>query len=323
MREFVMRDEAFKLGLTEKVPMPEEGECFLLYKMGMGPQESMMIHYGLKYSSAGVRHGHFNKKATLSLKDKNLSENYTVVMLDCDFYFKVRIQMSYALEDVQKYFFQTKIEEDEIRYNIRKTVRKHDGKWDVQQGWQMQNALQDAIENQMKQYEGIRFRLQEVDVTPDESAVKMLQANRDKTVKIHDTKAKTDEKIVENEQAARVVESEQALKLKHIEDLAFMMKNFGNMGPIVDEYIKGNMDGTALYEYIVKAKKDNMNVLNMAVTNDLLTQKEAFERLNEIIENNGFLKGERQLPNEEKDATKEKIEADEGENESPADGDYI
>jgi len=52
MSEFIIREEGFKLGWAEKVPSPQEGECFLLCQSGAGEQSSMLISYGIKYSSA-------------------------------------------------------------------------------------------------------------------------------------------------------------------------------------------------------------------------------------------------------------------------------
>lgn len=342
MSEFVVSEEPFKLGLAEKAPSPQEGECFLLCQSGAGPQSSMLINYGVKYSSAEIRHGHYNQKITLSLGEKEFSQSYRVVMEDKDFYFDVTVKMSYALQDARAYFFQGKMEEEDVLHTVRNAIRQQDGKWNAWKDIELQNALENEIEKKLKQYEGVKFRRLEVHATPEEAAAKMRDSNKKKTVGIHVSKNETDEQIARNEQAERVADSEQKLKMKQISDMALMWQNFGNMGSIVDEYLKGNMDGKELYEYLMRARAEKMNMLQTAVSGDMLTQKETMEKLNEIFANNEFLQAaaQNQLPGndmnkleekagknadgEEENEEKELEEADQTEEKAQfVDGDYI
>ncbi|MDE7417946.1 MAG: hypothetical protein K2N44_16860 [Lachnospiraceae bacterium] len=327
MSEFIVQEEAFKLGLMERVPSPYEGECFLLYQTGGGEGNSFVVNSGVKYSSAQVRHGHYNRKVTFSLEEGFFSQDYQIVMADNDFFFHVQITISYTLQDVQKYFFQGQMDESDIQQILKNVIRGQDGKWNVQQGWEIRNILEDSIERKLKQYEGVKFKILELTVEPDEDAIKMIQSNREKTVGIHLATNKTDEKIAINEQNERIADSERTLTKKQIEEMAYMMKNFGNLGPIVSDYLKNGMNGVELYNYIMKAKTDNMAILNTAVSNDMLTQKEAFEKLNDILTNNAFLQSEyQQLTSKDGGRIEEKKEEGEtGEEEaiSPVDGDCI
>ena len=219
------------------------------------------------------------------------------------------------------------MDETDIQQILKSVIRGQDGKWNVQQGWEIRNILEDYIEKKLKQFEGVRFKILELNVEPDEDAVKMLRSNRETTVGIHVAANKTDEQIAMNKQKERIADSEKILTMKQIEDMAYMMKNFGNLGPIVSDYLQNGMSGVELYNYIMKAKTDNMTILNTAVSNDMLTQKEAFEKLKEILNDNAFLQDEiHQLPNkdsgriEEKNEEKETDEEDMG---SPVDGDCI
>lgn len=323
MIEFLIREEPFKLRLAEKVPVPKDGECFLLYQSGGGENKSLVLSNGIKYSSTEVRHGHYNQIVTFSLKNKNFYQRFRIVMKNIDFYFNVTVKISYFLQDVQKLYFRSQVEEEDIHHTIRDIIRKQDGKWDVQQGWEIQGALERDIEQRLKQYEGIKFRIQEVEVVPDDEAVKMLQSNREKTVGIHVTANKTDEEIAMKEQEKRIADSDQELKLKKIEEMAFMVKNFGNFGPVVSEYLDGNINGEQLYDYIMKAKTNDMSMLNIAVSNDLMTQEEGFEKLKEILSNDGFLKEEKQQLINKNESRVEEKNMDEIEAISPSEGDYI
>lgn len=76
MSDFITEEESFGLRLMERLPESREGECFLLYQMGAGMESSMIIRRGVKYSPTAVRHGHYNRKATLSLRSLSFSGNY-------------------------------------------------------------------------------------------------------------------------------------------------------------------------------------------------------------------------------------------------------
>lgn len=342
MSEFIVSEDPFKLKLGEKVPSPQEEECFLLCQSGAGAQGSMLINYGVKYSSAEIRHGHYNQKVTFSLGEKEFSQSYRVVMEDKDFYFDVTVKASYALQDARIYFFQGKMEEEDILHTVRNAIRQQDGKWNAWEDIELQNALENEIEKKLKQYEGVRFRRLEVHATPEEAAAKMRDSDKKKTVRIHVSRNETDEQIARNEQAERVADSEQKLKMKQINDMALMWQNFGNMGSIVDEYLKGNMDGKELYDYLMRARSEKMSMLQTAVSGDMLTQKETMEKLNEIFANNEFLQAEaqKQLPDNDLNKLEKKAGEDaEGENKNEeeeieeadqtkeplqfADGDYI
>ena len=301
MSEFIVREEAFKLGWVEKVPVPQEGECFLLYQSGAGAQSSFLINYGVKYSSAEIRHGHYNQKATLSLRQKVFSQDYRVIMKERDFCFIVMVKMLYNIRDVRTYFFEGKMEEGDIQNTVRKVIRQQDRGWNAWEDIELQNTLENDIEKHLKRYEGIRFRNLEVTVTPEEAAVKMRDSNKKKTVEIHVAKNEMDEQIAKNEQAERLVDSEQKLKMKQISDMALLCQNFGNMGPIVAEYLKGNMDGKELYDYIMRSRAEKLGVLQTVVSGDMLTQEETIEKLNEILSNSDFLQATeyKRLPGKE------------------------
>ena len=71
--------------------------------------------------------------------------------------------------------------------------------------------------------------------------------------------------------------------------MALLCQNFGNMGPIVEEYLKGNMDGKELYDYIMRSRAEKLGVLQTVASGDMLTQEETIEKLNEILSNSDFL----------------------------------
>lgn len=144
--------------------------------------------------------------------------------------------------------------------------------------------------------------------------VKMRDSNKEKIVKIHVSQNETDEQIARNNQAERILDSEQKLKMKQIGEMALLWKNFGNMSPIVEEYFKGNISGKELYDYLGRDRAEKMSMLQTAVSGDMLTQKETMEKINEIFANNEFLQAadQKQLPSGEVSRLEEKNGEDAG-----------
>ncbi len=294
MRDFIISEENFSLRLMEKVPEPEENECFLLYQTGAGADASMVISNGGKYSSTAVRHGHYNKKVILSLQNLDFNEDYRIVMVDVDFYFNVKVRVSYKLQDAQRYYFQEQTKDVSVSNIIRENVRKQNKRWNVSQDWELQNNLEDMIEKELRRYQGVEFKLT-IEVTPDEEALKMQESNRSKVVGIHTSNNMTEEQIAKNADKEKIAASEFKYKIEQLKDMAFMMQNFGDLGPIVNEYLRGNIDGIELRDYIMKSKTDDMNLLKAAMDTEMLTQTEAIDKFNAILEGRRLAQTERQL----------------------------
>jgi len=330
MGDFIIAEEDFSLKLIEKVPEPCAEECFLLYQVGAGIRNSMVISSGVRYSSATVRHGHYNRKVTLSLKCTSFSNRYRVVMTNADFYFNVDVKISYGVQDVQQYYFYGQIQKEDIKYIVREVVKMQNKKWNISQGWELQNVLETQIERKLNSYKGVKFEVM-AEVALDDAALKMQESNRDKVVGIHTSGNKAEEQIAVNEHKKKVATSELELKMQQIQEMAFMMKNFGDLGPIVDEYMQGKISGQELYDYIMKARTNDMNMLNVAMSNEMLTQKEAFDKLSEILSGNRFTQAEQQLPGGEKERLEaqeeengeEDVEDDDLKGATPTDGDFL
>lgn len=329
MREFVVSEEDFSLKFIEKVPEPQKGECFLLYQEGAGVGKSRIISHGEKYSATAIRHEHYNKKVTFALQKKDIQQKYRIVMADADFFFNADVCISYEIQDVQKYFFGNRMEEDTL-YNItRKCVNGQNGKWRLKEGWELQNVLENEVERKVKQFEGVRFWVI-VDVRADEAAQEILVSDQKTAVEIHTSGNEKDARIAANEHRAAIAESERTLKLKQIEEMGMLIKDFGVLGPVVNEYLEGKLDGVELYDYIMKARTDDMNMLNIAVTNDLLTTEEFMDRVNDILTNRRFGNIDNQrLPGRDRNGlemhTNKDIEdeVEKEETEAPSDGSFL
>ncbi len=326
MYEFVVKEEDFSLKRIEKVPEPNEGECFLLYQKGT--KESKVINHGVKYSATAIRHKHYNRKVIFLLQRKYFTQNYHVNMKNVDFYFDADINISYELQDVQEYFWGNLMEDDALHYITKKCVDRQNGRWQAKQEWELRQDLEDGIERELKQFEGVKFRVT-VEIRMDESAQKMQKSDKDSAVEIHTSNNKKNVQIAANKNMAEIVKSEKMLKMQQMQEIGMLINNFGVLGPVANEYLEGKIDGKEFLNYIMKIRTDELNLLNMAVTNDLLTGDEAMSKINDILTNSRFEKiTKQQLPGENRDGLK--APGDEGENAGEdkeegvyADGDFL
>lgn len=287
MREFVTGEEDFSLKWIEKVPEPAQGECFLLCQEGAGMDMSMIISRGAKYSATAVRHKHLNKKIVFELQKKAFQKNYQIVMADYDFNFLVDVSISYEIQDVKKYYFGNIMEENTLRNLTRKSVNRQNKMWRLKEECELQRELESEIEREVQQFEGVRFQVN-VDVSLDEGAKEIKASDQRAAVAIHASGKDMEIRIAENENNAAIAESQRMLKAKQIEEIRALMNDFGILGPIANEYLEGKLSGVEFYNYIVKVRTDDMNLLNMAVKNDLLSMEDFMARVDDILSNRRY-----------------------------------
>lgn len=329
MSEFIIREEEFRLGILDRLPVPNTGECLLLYQVGARPEDSIIIYQGSKYASAQIRHKKYNRKVTLTLNERFMSQNQKVVMDNSNYYFNISWKISFSLINPQKYFFDERVEEGQIKQVVRDTIKRNDGIWNVQQSYELRDRLEDEIAESLQQFESIKSRVQEIAVIPDANAAKIIQSDREKEVGIHIYKNETEQQISKNEQNQRIVESEYKLKEVKMQEMAIFLKNYGALGPIADDYLKGEMTGTDFYNYMMKAKADQLNILTTALESDLLTQKDAYEKISEILSDTKIQQTDEKPRIQEVEKESAKLEVKQSNeteavtNNTLADGDYL
>lgn len=170
INKFIVREESIqKLNPLGKIPNLQKNECILLYQEGTGSNNSIVISYGQKYSTTYVKHRHYNKKVTLSLSEKKLKHNYRIRMKDRKTRFNVIVELIYSIQDAQAYFFQSKINDDDIRRVIEEIVMKQDGEWNNRDRLEMCYTIQDKIDIKLKRFTGIKFSIPNVNVATDEA----------------------------------------------------------------------------------------------------------------------------------------------------------
>lgn len=331
MREFIIREEGFSLKFTEKVPEPNEGECFLLYQEGTGLKKSMVVSRGVKYSSSAVRREHYNRKVTFSLRKQGFTQKFHVVTANTDFSFQVDVSLSCEIQDVQEYYFGEWMEEDTLCQIVKKCMVKQHKRWQIKQGWELQRELDEDIGRALKQFAGLRFRVV-VEVRLDEAAEKILKSDRDSAVDIHLSDNRKNVQIAGNEHRAAIAESESALKMQQIGQIRMLLQNFGTLGPVANEYLEGKIDGKEFYSYIMKARAEEMDMLKVAMEGDLIPTDDIMVKINDILSNRQFGEIEQKQPAGSGGALEMRSSGqtdmayaarEEEEAETPADGDFL
>lgn len=283
MSDFILKQEPFSLKILEHVPTPQIGECFLLYKEGAGKEESIVINSGGKYSSAEIRHRHYNKKVTISLKERDvIVQNLEIAMKDTPFRFRVNVHISCVLQDVKEYFFAERLDEQDIRRILRTVINENSGAWEMRECLKAQNAIEESIERKFGRYSYFRFKIKELKVVPDGDAAKIIESETNAVVTKQTKRKKTEAEIV-------CVEEDYKLQQAKMKSMAANMKQFGILGPVVSEYIDGKLTGTELYNRMMKARVDELSLLKTIMGDDSLTQEQFIERVDQILSGTNYI----------------------------------
>lgn len=315
MSDFILKQEPFSLKILERVPVPQTGECFLLYKEGAGKDESIVINSGGKYSSAEIRHGHYNQKVTISLKEQNVMvQNLRIAMKDEPFCFRVNVHIGCVLQDIKEYFFSERLDEQDIRRILRTVINENSGVWEMREGLKAQNAIEESVERKFGRYSYIRFKIRELMVVPDESAAKIIESEANAVVTKQTKRKKTEAEIV-------CVEEDYKLQQAKMKGMAANMKHFGIFGPVVSEYIDGKLTGTELYDRMMKARIDEIGLLKTTMGEDSLTHEQFSARVEQILSGTNYIQSDDKPQLAKKNDTM--IEEHYSEEDSLEDGDRI
>ncbi len=321
MSGFIMRTEKFKFGILDKVPIANADECILLYRKERGENGSMVIDPYTKPLSADVRRGRYNMKVTFTMKEKTSSRNFNLTMTGCDFYFHVQITVTYQLKNVKEYFFEDNQESEKIMNEaIKKCLNKNDEKWGIREGNELEKALYKGVDKAFQKCHSLLLKNVQINVSLDEDALKVMNSDKYTDIEIHKQKNEARLEIVRKEQEERVLESEHEVQRKKAEHLQHLAEVFGEIAPVAEEHLKGNMDGKEFYQYIKEKQKRDLDFLEKFKENDWISDRDASDTLLGIIKNSNFISKDRQPQIE--GAEERQIEQKEEEN-SLEDGDSI
>ncbi len=279
MSELILAEEDFKLGLLDRVPVPNPGECFLLYQEGAGESNSMIISSGGKYSAVGIIHKHYNKKIVISLQSQKVQHKQYVSMNDKGFYFEVTVCITYKIRDVRRYFFGTQVNGDDLTNMIKDILYGEDGKWDIDKWYMFQQVVENELNKVFKRCDGVDIRIDSVKVELDDVLKKMQESDRDTQVKLHVGKNET---IVKQQES----ENQHKIKMQRTKEFQDLTQAFGELAPIVGKYIDGEMDPERFYAYIEEFKEKQKNSIKEAFLDDIISQEEADLGMRKIIGEN-------------------------------------
>lgn len=284
MSEFIISEERFRFGILDKVPVPNHDECILLYREESGDNGSIIISEGMRLLSAQVRRGKFNRKITVSMAKKSISQSVKVEISGMEMYFDVMVQVSYRIANVREFYFRGRVEEDQIKQSIRKAVKKYNNEFGITKSIELEEHAEERVEEGLREFTGLKFESLRVSVSLDEDAKKYIASDKEKARVMHDSENETDTKVFLNKQKEREMDSENAIYAKKLQKFMAMTQEYGKMAPLVDGYIEGGMDGRELYDYIEKNRGRNIDDLLKVVEGELLTHEEAASIIGSILD---------------------------------------
>ncbi|MCH5265495.1 MAG: hypothetical protein J1F02_06320 [Lachnospiraceae bacterium] len=320
MSKFIKKKESFRYGFLDKVPVPEPNEGILLYRDGNGENGSIFIDAITKPFSADIRRGKFNVKVTFDLSEKQDSQLFKIAMSEGNFYFYVKIKISYTLKNAREYYFKDDAEsEGVVRNDIKGIMDEQDGKWKLHEINELEKTLQREFEKLQQTYYCLQFNEIFVEVKPDEEAEKLIKSDKEKSIEIYTAGNKADIEVAKNFHKGRVMESSYTLQMKQLDRMEQLARTFGEVAPVVEEYLDGKIDGRELYKYIDNKKEKDINILARAREEDWLTDQSFNRKLEEIMGHEKFA----QVEPERKIEEKNKFQIEKKEEPALEDGDFV
>lgn len=295
MSEFIISKEKFSFGILDRAPVADVNQCILLYRDKDGENGSYLIDNYKKVYTSDIRRGKYNVKVIFSLSKKTSSHSFNVAMKNNGFYFNVNMSMSYTLKDIRNYYFKDGTDSIQLVVrDVRSLLNKQDGRWEVQQGNELEKELVQSIEEILYRNISLKFFDIVVNVQPDENAKKMIRSDIDKDIVIREQKNDAIVKVDKNEKQKEILQSEYQVHEVRAQQLQKAVQAFGPLAPIAMEYLSGEMSGEELYKYIEEKREKDLSILLEARREDFLTDQKFQNDLGEVIGKIDFMSTETQ-----------------------------
>ncbi len=295
MSEFIISKEKFSFGILDRAPVADVNQCILLYRDKDGENGSYLIDNYKKVYTSDIRRGKYNVKVIFSLSKKTSSHSFNVAMKNNGFYFNVNMSMSYTLKDIRNYYFKDGTDSIQLVVrDVRSLLNKQDGRWEVQQGNELEKELVQSIEEILYRNISLKFFDIVVNVQPDENAKKMIRSDIDKDIVIREQKNDAIVKVDKNEKQKEILQSEYQVHEVRAQQLQKAVQAFGPLAPIAMEYLSGEMSGEELYKFIEEKREKDLSILLEARREDFLTDQKFQNDLGEVIGKIDFMSTETQ-----------------------------
>lgn len=279
MGKIIISDGVFQHKILDKMPIPEEGQCYLLYRKDMKKDKSewmdnsLVLESGMRCSSAVVRHEGYNQKVVLSYETNTIKITYNLFMKEREYKSKVEVELSYQLSDARKYYFLEKVEPEDISYNLKRAISRYDGYWNIYHTIEMQREMEREVEDSLRNYKGLSFRILNINVIPDEAVRHMHEIKKSTDIDMYDAENNANKKMNQNDWATKTLYSDFQVEQLKKQIIGESFNKFGTLAPIIDAYTKQEITGEQLHQYIIAEREREMNMTKNAYKDDLISHE--------------------------------------------------
>lgn len=299
MSKMIKTEEPFQMKIFERINPPKGDECFLLYRQNYEMESCVIIMPDGRYSSAEVRHKKCDRKVILYTGECVFSKQYKIDMINKLFSYEIRIDFKWRICRFGKFYFEEKIENDELDKKIKMLILKENRRWDINQEIELQQTIEADIESLLKEYLSIDIYGVKVEVEQDEDAKKYLEHNKETYINL---KNMENQEII-NEHKKKILEKN--------------INRYGLSGLHVMDMLENNISKSELYDKINAAEKERFEKINYAYEKDYISHETASRSIQDSI--NGISFTHDVYGVEKKNEIEEKLDLEE----CPADEDIL
>ena len=271
MAEFVIKTEGFRFGIFDKVPTAIPGQSILLYRSRNGINGSVLIDVGNAPMSADVRRGKFDTMVTFSMDERSKRVQDQVLIAGYQCYFNVSVDITYRLANVREYYFtESASSEKKLEQEVKDCIYGYDQKFDLHGSIELKREIERKLENKMHSFSYLAISQISVGVNPDDTARKLVESDLERMSSLHFDDNDADMEINRNRDKIRIQQSERELKRAQMQQFAEMYQVYGDMTPVMDEYLDKKMRGERVFEILREMKEEDLKYLKKGLDDDML-----------------------------------------------------
>lgn len=201
----------FQFRMFDPLPQPDDDTAYLLYREGESRDNILVITAGSKVSAAGIKKGHYNKKAEISLAWRNFTLQKEILDQSRKYIFTITVTLRYQVTDCA-YVFQSKLYHMEplLRSMVLNKINSCHGTSRITDRIELENYLMNIITEGLQEMPFLMAEELSVKAVLDESGMSVLRARLDATT--NDTIEEAD-----SERKKRQIQREKEVEEKRLQ----------------------------------------------------------------------------------------------------------
>lgn len=245
------RVENFKFSVFDSVPKPDADTAYILYREGT--KDILVITSQQPVLSSQIRRGGYDKKVTLSMKERTVSVEQNLKDRSNNFTITVQASLKFRIkEPAYLYFNHVDQPETVVQGKLLEILSQHHRKHVIDEAVEMEDKIRQEINTALRESYYLEFSRKHISVMLDRRAQAILESNLEvisqRALKENENELRQIELELEKQFQLQKTESERAIEEKQsrfqkqkMENIKALEKIGGGDTPLYLSYINGEI----------------------------------------------------------------------------------